>query len=365
MKGIFSFRTGALAFRHAILFIYPDVPMKKLLPVVLVLLVAGAAVARFRLRPQEVQGNSLTLYGNVDIREAQLTFNASEHVGEVLVEEGEHVRKGQLLARLHQELFRSRVAQAQAQVEAKRQQLIKLKAGSRPEEIEKAQAEVAAAQARAKAARDTWQRLQRLVEKKLASREEVETARSNASAAQAQVEAAQAALKLLEAGPRKEDIAAAQADLKAAEANLALTRQNLANTELRAPADGIVRTRILEPGDMASPLKPALTLAFANPVWVRAWLPETLLGKVKPGMPASIFSDSYPGNEYAGWVAYISPTAEFTPKNVETPELRTRLVYQLRVMACNGNEELRLGMPATVQIDLQTDVAAIPNCQKP
>ncbi|WP_456448952.1 efflux RND transporter periplasmic adaptor subunit [Thiolapillus sp.] len=339
--------------------------MKKLLPLVLVLLIAGAVFAWFKLRPQEAAGNTLTLYGNVDIREAQLTFNASEHVDRILVEEGEHVTRNQLLAVLHQELFRSRVAQAQAQVEAKRQQLAKLKAGSRPEEIEKARAEVAAAQARAKAAHDTWQRLQRLVARKLASQEEVETANSNANAAQAQVEAAQAALKLLLAGPRKEDIAAAEADLKAAEANLALARQNLDNTELRAPADGIVRTRILEPGDMASPLKPALTLAFTDPVWVRTYLPETLLGKVKPGMRATITSDSYPDRSYAAWVGYISPTAEFTPKNVETPELRTRLVYQMRVFACNTNEELRLGMPATVQIDLQATVGDIPDCQKP
>ena len=338
--------------------------MKKLLPLVLILLIVGAVIAWFKLRPQEPPGNILTLYGNVDIREAQLTFNASEHVDRILVEEGEHVARNQLLAVLHQELFRSRVAQAQAQVEAKAQQLAKLKAGSRPEEIDKARAEVAAAQARAKAAHDTWQRLQRLVERKLASQEEVETAKSNANAAQAQVEAAQAALKLLLAGPRKEDIAAAEADLKAAEANLALARQNLDNTELRAPADGIVRTRILEPGDMASPLKPALTLAFADPVWVRTYLPETLLGKVKPGMRATITSDSYPDRKYTAWVGYISPTAEFTPKNVETPELRTRLVYQMRIFACNTNEELRLGMPATVQIDLQAVAGNIPDCPK-
>ncbi|WP_419601599.1 efflux RND transporter periplasmic adaptor subunit, partial [Thiolapillus sp.] len=115
---------------------------------------------------------------------------------------------------------------------------------------------------------------------------------------------------------------------------------------------------------MASPLKPALTLAFANPVWVRAYLPETRLGKVKPGMKASITSDSYPGKTYPGWVGYISPTAEFTPKNVETPELRTRLVYQIRVFACNPQEELRLGMPATVNIDLTSPAGTtdLPDC---
>ncbi len=337
--------------------------MKKVLPIILVLLVGAAALAWFRFQAPASNDNILTLFGNIDIREAQLTFNASEHVNRILVEEGEHVTKGQLLASLHQELFQSQVAQAEAQVEARRQQLIKLQAGSRPEEIDKASAELEAARARAEAAHDTWQRLQSLVAKKLASREEVETAKSNAHAAQAQVEAARAALRLLQAGPRKEDIAAAKAELKAAEAALQVTQQNLANTELLAPADGIIRTRILEPGDMANPLKPALTLAFANPVWVRAYLPESLLGRVKPGMAASIVSDSYPDKKYPGWVGYISPTAEFTPKNVETPELRTRLVYQVRIFTCNPREELRLGMPATVEIDLQTPTAAIPDCK--
>lgn len=340
--------------------------MKKLIPLVLVLLIGGGIFAWYKYQPQTSDSSKLALYGNIDIREAQLTFNASEHVDSILVEEGEHVTRGQLLAVLHQELLKSQVAQAQAQVEAKQQLLAKLQAGSRKEEIDKAKAELEAAQARAKSAHDTWQRLQRLIGKKLASREEVETARSNANAAQAQVEAARAALKLLEAGPRKEDIAAAEAELKAAEAALQLARQNLAHTELHAPADGIIRTRILEPGDMASPLKPALTLAFANPVWVRAYLPETRLGKVKPGMKASITSDSYPGKSYPGWVGYISPTAEFTPKNVETPELRTRLVYQIRVFACNPQEELRLGMPATVNIDLTSPAGAtdLPDCNK-
>ncbi|WP_456415658.1 efflux RND transporter periplasmic adaptor subunit [Thiolapillus sp.] len=337
--------------------------MKKVLPIVLVLLVGAAVFAWFRFQAPASDNHLLTLFGNIDIREAQLTFNASEHVNRILVEEGEHVTKGQLLASLHQELFQSQVAQAQAQVEARRQQLIKLQAGSRPEEIDKASAELEAARARAEAAHDTWQRLQALVAKKLASQEEVETAKSNAHAAQAQVAAARAALRLLQAGPRKEDIAAAKADLKAAEAALRVAQQNLANTELRAPADGIIRTRILEPGDMASPLKPALTLAFANPVWVRAYLPEGLLGRVKPGMAASIITDSYPDKKYPGWVGYISPTAEFTPKNVETPELRTRLVYQVRIFTCNPREELRLGMPATVEIDLQTPTAAIPDCK--
>ncbi len=324
--------------------------------IALPLLLTALAVAAWwfwpRLHPREDTAR-LTLYGNVDIREARLAFNASEHVDRILVQEGDHVRKGQLLAVLHRDLLEAEVARAKAQVEAQRQVLAKLEAGARPEEIDKARADLEAARARARSARDTWRRLERLARKKLASQEEVENARGAAQAAEAQAQAAEAALRLLLAGTRKEDIAAARAELAAREAALRLAESRLAETELHAPAEGVIRDRILEPGDMAGPQTPALTLALLDPVWVRAYLPEPMLGRVRPGMAAAILTDSHPGKRYAGWVGYISPTAEFTPKNVETPELRTRLVYQVRVFACNPREELRLGMPATVEIDLE------------
>ena len=127
-----------------------------------------------------------------------------------------------------------------------------------------------------------------------------------------------------------------------------------------------IRDRILEPGDMVTPQTPVLTLALTNPVWVRTYVPETRLGQLSLGMPAEVSTDSYPGKTYQGWVGFISPTAEFTPKNVETPELRTRLVYQARVYVSNPQNELRLGMPATVTIQLdqvkQQPGQAIPDC---
>jgi HlyD family secretion protein len=142
----------------------------------------------------------------------------------------------------------------------------------------------------------------------------------------------------------------ALANAKAAQAKLAETDQVLKDTRLYAPQAGVIRERIVEPGDFVNQQNPVLTLALTNPVWVRTYLPETRLGQVKPGMRAEIRTDSFPDRVYEGWVGYISPTAEFTPKNVETPELRTRLVYQLRIYACNPDNELRLGMPATVTI---------------
>lgn len=159
-------------------------------------------------------------------------------------------------------------------------------------------------------------------------------------------------LDLTVKGPRKEDIAVAKATLKAYEAALALAQKKMSDAYLYAPSAGVIRNRIMEPGDMASPQKPVYTLALTDPVWVRTYIPETDLGKIKIGMEAQVSTDSYPDKHYRGWVGFISPTAEFTPKSVETREVRTKLVYQARVYVCNPQNELRLGMPSTVTISL-------------
>ena len=295
----------------------------------------------------------LTLYGNVDVREVQLAFNASEHIAEMHALEGERVQAGQLLGQLHTEVLELGVANAEARVEAQRHVLDRLRAGSRREEIQKARSDVKAAEADARAKRLTYERARTLLPRNLISQEEVDEAEARADSAQASLAAARDILDLALAGARKEDIAAAAAELRAREAELAVARQRLKDATLYAPADGVIRDRILEPGDMASPATPVYTLALLEPVWVRTYVPEAFLGKVAPGMRAEVRTDSYPDKNYPGWVGYISPSAEFTPKTVQTPELRTRLVYQMRVYTCNPDDELRLGMPATVTIPLE------------
>ncbi len=295
----------------------------------------------------------------------QLAFTESEHIEAILVQEGDKVGRDQVLARLHQPRLKAAVNEAQAMAEAQAQALARLEAGSRPEEIAKARADFAAATAQAQTARDTHARQQSLLAKKLTSPETVDVARGAADSAAAQAKAAEATLDLVLAGPRREDIAQARAELEARRAALALAEERLADTVLSAPAEGIVRDRLLEPGDLATPQSPVLTLAMIDPVWVRAWLPEPDLGKIAPGMKAEIRSDSYPEKVYSGWVGYLSPTAEFTPKNVESPELRTRLVYQLRVFSCNPAAELRLGMPVTVTIALGQPAAGAPPNDNP
>jgi HlyD family secretion protein len=138
--------------------------------------------------------------------------------------------------------------------------------------------------------------------------------------------------------------------LQADEAQASYLRQQLADAELVAPADAVVRTRLMEPGEMASPQKPVFSLAVIDPKWVRAYLAEADLGKLQMGTPASVVIDSFPDQRFVGWVGFVSPVAEFTPKNVETEELRTSLVYEVRVFVKDPDNQLHLGSPATVYV---------------
>jgi HlyD family secretion protein len=253
-------------------------------------------------------------------------------------------------------------------VAARKAVVARLETGSRPEEVRQAQANVAAARAKLVDAQITFERTQNLYKEQAASKQALDDAEAGLNTDRADLKVAEEALALAVEGPRVEDIEEARAMLKADEAQLALALEVLKDTEMYAPADGIIRNRISEPGDMASPQTPVFTLALNNPVWVRAYAPETALGKLAPGMAADVSTDSFPGKTYPGWIGFISPTAEFTPKNVETPELRTRLVYQVRIYVCNPQDELRLGMPATVSIPLDQSKPepgyAAPDCTK-
>jgi len=303
-------------------------------------------------RQPGASADQLVLYGNVDIRQVDLAFNGSERIARVLVQEGDRIKQGQLLAQLDTQRLQYAVAHDEAQVAAQRQVVDRMEAGSRPEEIRKARADVDAAEAEARNAERVNQRLQRLLAKKVASQQDADDARAANDAAQARLKAAREALALALAGPREEDKAAAKATLRAYEAQLGLARRELADAQLYAPADGIIQNRILEPGDMASPQRSVLTLALSNPLWVRAYVGEPDLGKISPGMNTVVTTDSYPDKRYRAWIGFVSPTAEFTPKSVETREVRTRLVYEVRVFVCNPQDELRLGMPATVHVPL-------------
>jgi len=227
--------------------------------------------------------------------------------------------------------------------------------GNRPVEIAQARANVDAARADAVNARAQYERLRVLSDNsagRAVSRQDLDSAKAAVDAAEAKLIVSQKALELELAGPRKEDVAQAEAQLRAEEAQLALLRQQWKDAELFAPLDAVVRSRIVEPGEMASPQKAAFTLAITDPKWVRAYVSETDLGFLREGLKAAITADAFPARSFPGWVGFISPVAEFTPKSVETSELRSSLVYQVRVFVQDPANELRLGMPTTVHLPL-------------
>ena len=272
----------------------------------------------------------------------------------MLVQEGDRVRKGQLVARLDTRRLEPQVAQAEAQAAAQRQVVQRLRSGSRPEEIAQARANVESAKADAVNARQQYERIKSAAEMsagRAVRQQDVDSAKAALQVAEAKLAVNERALELAVIGPRKEDIAEAEARLRANEAQLALLRQQLVDAELLAPIDAVVRTRILEPGDMASPQKPVFSLAITDPKWVRAYVSEPDLGKIHEGMAAAVAVDSFPQRRFEGWVGFISPVAEFTPKAVQTEELRPSLVYEVRVFVKDQSDELRLGMPATVYLN--------------
>src|SRR2546426_5760779 len=254
----------------------------------------------------------LVLHGNVDLRQVDLAFNNSERIAAVLVQEGDRVRQGQVLARLDTSRLEPQVAQVEAQAAAQRQVVQRLRNGSRPEEIAQARANVESAKADAANARLQYERLQSASEAsagRAVRQQDLDNAKAALHVAEAKLAVNQKALDLAVAGPRKEEVAENDARLRANEAQLALLRQQLADAQLVAPVNAVVRTRLLEPGEMASPQKPVFALAITDPKWVRAYVSERDLGKVHPSMAASVAVDSFPDRRFTGWVGFVSPVA--------------------------------------------------------
>ncbi|MGJ7509200.1 HlyD family efflux transporter periplasmic adaptor subunit [Variovorax sp. GT1P44] len=320
-----------------------------------IVLLAGAAFAAWYFSRPAADPHSLVLYGNVDLRQVSLAFNGSERIDKLNVQEGDHVKAGQVLGELDTRTLQLQAAQSEAQIAVQTQALQRLKSGSRPEEIAQSRAQVAAAAADAELARQQLERLQSIRQTtvgRAVSQQDLDAAQARQKVALAQLENARKAQQLVVTGPRKEDIAQAQAQLDVAVAALGVLRHQLQEAQLKAPIDAVVRARLMEPGDMASPQRPVFTLAITDPKWVRAYVTEADLGRVKPGMGATLSTDSHPNQPLQGKVGYISSVAEFTPKTVQTEELRSSLVYEIRVLADDPEDRLRLGMPVTVRLAL-------------
>ena len=305
---------------------------------------------------------ALVLYGNVDIHQVSLAFNTSERITELRAREGDRVHAGEVLGLLDLRTAQVHLALADAQMGTQAQALERLEAGSRPEEIVQARAHLAAAEAEAELADQQVTRLKAVGDAtggRAISQQDLDTALSHQKAARAQAQEARSAAELVTLGPRKEDIRQAEGLLRSARSERALIERQIDESTLRAPVDGVVRARLLEVGDIASPSRAVYTLAI-TPKWVRAYVAEARLSRLTPGMAASVTTDAEPNVPIPATLGYISSVAEFTPKSVQTEELRTSLVYEVRFLVDDPNDHLRLGMPATVHLSLRpgTDTRA-------
>lgn len=273
--------------------------MKKLLLLVLAVAAAGAGIYWCQTEQQRrlAADGPITLYGNVDIRDVALSFRVSGRIADVRFEEGDRVRAGDVAAVLDKQPFTDDVTLYRAQLE---------EAVVTRNKVEK-----------------PFLRRAELTKIGAISTEE----RDDAEAARDE----------------------AQAQVKSAEARLQVALTGLQDTRLVSPSDGVILTRIREPGAVVAAGEPVFSLALDNPVWIRTYIDEPNLGAVYPGQKAKVFTDS--GTEYEGHVGFISPQAEFTPKSVETAQLRTDLVYRLRVIIAAPDKFLRQGMPVTVRLE--------------
>ena len=325
--------------------------MKKRLLIILVLLaLAGIGAWLVHASREEHERQVLRLFGNVDIREVNLGFRVSGRISEVLRDEGDEVKAGEILARLDDEPYRREAEQSRGQVASLQAHLQLMEAGNRPQEIAQARALVREREVTTANAERVYKRQEELLGSKAVSIQERDNAEAAYHEADARLKSACEQLNLLEAGFRSEDIAQAGADLVRAQAALASAELHIEDTVLKSPCDGVVLTRAQEPGAILQPGTTVLTVSLKRPVWVRAYVNEPDLGRIHPGAKVKVYMDSRPTHPYSGQIGYISPRAEFTPKNVETTELRTSLVYRLRVVIDNPNEALRQGMPVTVTL---------------
>jgi HlyD family secretion protein len=384
----------------------------KLGGVVLIAVLGGAGLAAYRGMHHE-ETHAIKLWGNIELDEVQIAFKSSGRLMERTVTEGDPVKKGMVLARLDRDqliqqrnreqagLASAHAMLAQAEAGAKWQgetlvadldlrraelhsadvHLRELKNGSRPQEIQEAKATVEVAEAEFNRSQKDWERAQTLYKNEDITTSQFDQFRSRAEsaaatlkqaqercamvvagpraetidAATAQVERAQAGMKSgmaneLEVARRRAEIVARQAEIERARAQIALIDSQLAETVAISPIDGIVLVKSADVGEVLAPGTTVVTVADIGHPWLRAYISESDLGRVKLGSQAWLKTDSFPGKTYSGRVTFINSAAEFTPKQIQTSEERIKLVYRIKIQAEDPHHELKSNMPAEAEI---------------
>ena len=328
--------------------------MKRLIPV-LVLLAAAIAAGVYlypRLTKKSEPENQITLSGNIEAHESLVSFKVQGRIVDLPVEEGQSVEQGTLLARLDDADYRQKVRIDEATVHVRESNLALTLAGTREQEIKASQQTMLDAEADLQEKKIDDERAQRLFSKDEVSAQDRDLADTALKRAEAIFRAAQQRYNEAVEGSRKEDVVIARANLGEAYASRGLSRVNLDYTILRAPTAGVITVRQAEVGEVVVPGAPVVTLSDLDHIWLRAYIAETDLGRIRWGQEATITTDTYPGKQYHGRISFISSSAEFTPKSVQTYKERVTLVYRIKIDVDNPNHELKPGMPADARIDL-------------
>jgi HlyD family secretion protein len=328
--------------------------MKKKIIIPVVLVVAGAVAGFFYFKnhhPPEM--NQIRVSGNIEITNVEVSFKIPGRVVERPVDEGQEITIGQLVARMEDKDLKVEVDRSRAQVASVRAVLTELKHGSRPEEIGQAEAALERAQAEGSRARIEFERQKRLYDREVISTREFDQAKTAFEAAEARTREAKEFLSLVRQGPRQEKIDQARSNLEQANQAQELAQTRLNYATLLSPLSGTVLSENVQAGEFVSPGTPIVSVGELNRVYLRAYINETDLGRVKLGQPVKITIDTYPGKTYEGKISFIAPQAEFTPKNIQTQKERVKLVYRIKVEIPNPAMELKPGMPADGEIILK------------
>ena len=327
--------------------------MKRMVLIILgALAVMAGGYLYVRTAANQAADTTLRISGNIEAHESVVSFKVQGRIVELPVQEGQSVTQGDLLARLDDDDYRQQVSVEEATVRTREAELELALAGSRVQEIQAAKQTLLDAQADLELKRAEFRRRQALLAEQGVSREDVDSAATQLKRAQATYERVKQTYDQIVEGTRKEEIAVRRANLELAREALQMSRVKLAYTVLSAPVSGVVLVRQAELGEVVSPGTPVVTIADIDHLWLRGYINETDLGRIRWGQSATVRTDTYPDKAYQGRVSFISSQAEFTPKSVETHKERVTLVYRIKIDLDNPNHELKPGMPAEAVIDV-------------
>lgn len=296
--------------------------------------------------------NTLRIAGNIEAHESVVGFKVPGRIVELPVQEGQYVNKGDLLARLDDDDYRQQISMDEATIRTREAELKLALAGSRKQEIQAAKQSLIDARSDLELKRAEFRRRKDLLSEQAVSQEDVHSAETLMKRAEATYQRLKETYDQIVEGTRKEEIAVQRANLQLAQEHLEMAHVNLSYTVLSAPISGVVLVRQAELGEVMAPGTPVVTIADVDRLWMRGYINETDLGRVRWDQPATVHTDTHPGKEYHGRVSFIASRAEFTPKSVETYKERVTLVYRIKIDLENSNHELKPGMPAEAIIDV-------------